>query len=264
MTKPLRILQISDTHLFSDANKELVGVNTQTTLHTIVEYILREHEHFDLAILTGDLSQDYQARSYEMIAETLAPLHIPVYCLPGNHDDLAMMQRVYPLHNVSYRPHVLLRDWQIIMLNTAQTNRVEGFLADSELVRLRESLQTYPDHYAFIAMHHQPVPVGSTWIDNVGLTNPKPLWDIILNFPHVRLIAFGHVHQAFQEEVHRVRCCSAPSTCIQFYPEANDFRLQDIPQGFRWYELNADGTFDTAVVRLPHYVGKFSPNAQGY
>ncbi len=264
MTAPLRILQISDTHVFSDATKELVGVNTQTSLRTVVEYILREHEHFDIALLTGDLSQDYQPRSYEVIAEILASLHIPVYCLPGNHDDMTMMQQVYPLHNLSVRPHVLLRDWQIILLNTAQPKHVEGYLAESELAHLRESLQTYPEHFALIAMHHQPVPVGSPWIDRVGLMNSKAFWDIIADFPHVRIVIFGHVHQAFQIEIERVRCCSAPSTCIQFHPNSVNFQLQAIAQGFRWFELNPNGTFDTAVVRLPQYVGEFISGTQGY
>lgn len=264
MSAPLRILQLSDPHVFSNPTAELVGVNTQTSLQRVVEYLIREHERFDLALLTGDLSHDYQARSYEVIAEILAPLHIPAYCLPGNHDDFALMQQVYPLHTLSYRPHILLRDWQIIMLNSAQPKRVEGYLAESELAFLRDCLQSYPDHFAIIALHHQPVPVGSAWIDRVGLTNPQAFWDVLRDFPHVRLVAFGHVHQAFQEEVQRIRCCSAPSTSIQFYPDSNDFRLQGIPQGFRWYELNADGTFDTAVVRLPQYVGQFVPAAGGY
>ena len=264
MSAPLRILQLSDLHVFSNPTAELAGVNTQKSLQKVVDNILSKHKPFDLVLLTGDLSQDYQARSYEVIAEILAPLHLPIYCLPGNHDDFALMQQVYPLHTVSYHQHILLRDWQIIMLNSAQPKHVEGYLVERELAALRDCLQTHPDHFALIALHHQPVPVGSAWIDRVGLTNSKAFWDVLSNFPHVRLVVFGHVHQAFQQEVQRIRCCSAPSTSIQFYPASNDFRLQGLAQGFRWYELNADGTFDTAVVRLPDYVGNFNPSVGGY
>ena len=38
-------------------------------------------------VVTGDVAESGSAREYERARELLAPLPMPVYALPGNHDD---------------------------------------------------------------------------------------------------------------------------------------------------------------------------------
>ena len=40
------------------------------------------------------------------------------------------------------------------------------------------------------------------------------------------------------------------STCIQFHPDSFDFVLDTVNPGYRWLDLNADGTLKTGVSRV--------------
>lgn len=42
---------------------------------------------------------------------------------------------------------------------------------------------------------------------------------------------------------------AAPSTCVQFKPRQAEFTLDDLPPGFRWFELYPDGHIVSAVGR---------------
>ena len=54
----VRILQITDTHLFAQKHEALLGVNTWESYQAVLEAI-RPHQHeFDLIVATGDLAQD--------------------------------------------------------------------------------------------------------------------------------------------------------------------------------------------------------------
>lgn len=53
----VRILQITDTHLFAQKHEALLGVNTWESYQAVLEAI-RPHQHeFDLIVATGDLAR---------------------------------------------------------------------------------------------------------------------------------------------------------------------------------------------------------------
>lgn len=261
---PLRIAQITDIHLFFDEKMELLGVNTRESFHAVIELLQAAPRFPDLVLLTGDLSQDRTEASYYYIADALKFLNVPIYCIPGNHDDGEMMKRVYPYGNISALKNIVLNQWNIILLNSQKVGAVEGYLARTELDFLKECLMRYPTHRAIIVFHHHPVFVGSKWLDNLWLTNADELWSVISQFPQVHTILFGHVHQEFEGVKNGIFYCSAPATCIQFKKNSEDFALDDIGPGYRWIELYSDGQLKTAIERVNHYVGKFDPNAKGY
>jgi 3',5'-cyclic-AMP phosphodiesterase len=57
-TTPLRVIQISDTHLYADANKAILGVKSYESFHAVLDLLRRESEQCDLILHSGDLSQD--------------------------------------------------------------------------------------------------------------------------------------------------------------------------------------------------------------
>ena len=91
---PLLIAQITDTHLFADFQQDLLGMPTTDSLQALLKHLAGLSPQPDLLLLTGDLSQDGTPGSYDRLQTLLAPLGIPVYWLPGNHDaDLEEMAR---------------------------------------------------------------------------------------------------------------------------------------------------------------------------
>ena len=53
-----QIAQLSDCHLFSDKNKDLLGVKTYESLSAVLELVKSHSPIPDIFIVSGDLSQD--------------------------------------------------------------------------------------------------------------------------------------------------------------------------------------------------------------
>jgi Icc protein len=261
--KPVRIIQISDMHVQAD-NKPLLGVNTTESLQAIIDYIKAEAREPDLMLLTGDMSQDESKASYIKIASLVKVLAVPAYYVPGNHDDSLVMATVYPRDTMVEHKQIVLEKWQLILLDTHKPAMVEGYLAASELDYLEQCLKAYPEHYAIVVCHHHPVSVGSVWMDKIGIQDPDQLWQVLAAYPQVKSILFGHVHHEYEGEKQGIRYLSAPSTCFQFKPQSAEFGLDNLPQGYRWLELYADGQLESGVTRLPEYVGRFEEQVEGY
>ncbi|EKD71563.1 MAG: Ser/Thr protein phosphatase [uncultured bacterium] len=261
---PLRIVQISDTHLMSEKDGALLGVKTDDSFRSVVELLKQDKKKPDLILHSGDIAQDGSEKAYLRLATLLSELNVPIYCVPGNHDNPNIMANVYPQEMVSDNRHIVFKKWHLIMLNSQKPGAVEGFLDQTQLRFMQASLQLHPEHYAAIIFHHHPVLVNCCWLDKLGLINADEFWRVALHFSNIKGVFFGHVHQELEQAHNGIACFSAPSTCIQFKPRQEHFTLEKIPPGYRWIELYEDGSIQTGVVRAANYVGVFDPHAKGY
>lgn len=101
-----------------------------------------------------------------------------------------------------------------------------------------------------IALHHQLVPVGSAWIDQYIVNNAESLFGIIDSRPQVKVVTWGHVHQEFKAIHKGIPLFATPSTCVQFKPKCDNFKVDTLMPGYRWFDLNEDGSFTTGVERV--------------
>lgn len=224
------------------------GVNTDDTLVATLAHALAGPRRPDLILATGDLVQDETRAGYERFHELLGATGLPVYCLPGNHDDPALMRELLSRPPFQFCGVAEHGAWSLIMLSSYARNEDGGVLTREELERLDQALaQGGPDH-CLVALHHQPVPMGSLWLDSVALQEPAEFLGVCDRHPRLRGIVWGHVHQASDRERRGVRLLSTPSTCAQFRPGSDRFALDSRPPGYRWLDLHPDGTIDTAVV----------------
>lgn len=242
----LRLVQITDTHLFADASGRLKGGDTEASLNAVIEVCRTHHPNPDLTLLTGDLSHDGSSRSYQRISKLIERLEVPVLAIPGNHDDISTMCQC-GLGNERQR---LIKGWNIVMLDTAIGGVDGGYLAAQELAFLDKALASQPNTPTLIGLHHHPIPVGSRWLDTIGLENSGDFFKVTDRYPQVRGIIFGHIHQEFASERNGALLLGAPATCIQFKPYAEEFCLDSIGPGYRWLELQPNGTITTGVVRI--------------
>jgi len=260
----MRIVQISDTHLYGDTDKELLGVNTFESFSAVLKMIAAEPILPDYIVLSGDLSQDESEASYNSLVKLLKPFKMPIYAFPGNHDDLGLMKKVLPQNNISTEKNLVFGNWNIIFLNSQIPGRVIGRLSHEELQYMDDTLIKFKDYNSIVMFHHHPVPVNVGWLDRIGLQNSDEFWSIATNHVNLKHVFFGHVHQEYQDKVENIKCFSTPSTSVQFKGKCQDFSLENIPQGFRYIDLNSNGTLQTAVQRIDRYIGKFDPTAKGY
>lgn len=245
----LRVLQITDTHLFADPVSTLLGVNTLESFRGVLKHFRDYHWPLDLMLATGDLVHDASPQGYALIAETLAGFDVPVYCLPGNHDIPAVMHEHLRADGVSTAIVNDFGGWRFVMLDSVIADEEGGHLAESQLQALDAALAS-TDHHVLVCMHHQPVPVGSAWIDTMTLDNPDPLFEILDRYEHVRGVLWGHIHQTFEAKRNGVRMMASPSTCVQFTPCSDAFQVDEEPPGFRLLALLPDGTIRSEVVRI--------------
>lgn len=91
----LKILQITDTHLFS-TNSHLFGVNPNKNFNEVMKTVFnQELKDTDFILLTGDLSQDETMNSYQYLVESFRHCEKPVFWIPGNHDNEKFMTEVF-------------------------------------------------------------------------------------------------------------------------------------------------------------------------
>ena len=246
----IKVIQITDTHILDDGASSFNDFDTSASLQNIIKKIKKDESDADIILLTGDLIHEATITSYQKLAEHLSSLTVPVFCLPGNHDDLNMMTEVMEKNEHAVEKIIEVGDWIIILLNTCVTGEHSGKLSNSELDFLRKTLETYSDDHCLIALHHHPVSINSPWMDGMMLINSEEFLSITDEFEQVRGIIWGHIHQEFESSRKEVKLIGSPSTCIQFKPKSDAFAVDEKPPAYRKLELQVDGKIDTEVVYL--------------
>lgn len=244
----LRLVQITDTHLFGEPNKQLMGIDTGRSFLRVLE-LVRKRQQIDALLLSGDLSQDDSLAAYQFLDQSLAEFSCPKYWYKGNHDHAQHMQQV--ASQQGYLDTLIrTQHWQVVLLDSQVDGAVFGYLAEDQLDYLERCLAERPDLHTLISFHHQPIAMGSAWLDRIGLRNADEFLELIGRHHNVRAVLWGHVHQASDRVQNNVRFLSSPSTCLQFKPNSDDFAVDLQAPGYRWLNLQADGSIETEVVRV--------------
>ncbi len=140
--------------------------------------------------------------------------------------------------------------WLITGIDSCLTGDAGGRVDNEEMDRLSKILEQTSAEHVLICLHHPPLPVGSKWLDQVGLRNGEEFLRMIAQPGNVRAAIFGHVHQAFSEEYESIRIIGTPSTCRQFKAGSDEFALDDHPPGYRRFSLHADGSIENELIWL--------------
>ena len=244
----VRVLHVTDPHLFSDADSSLRGTVTHETLTGVLDHYLASDWSADLIAMTGDVIQDDTPAAYDRFVSLFAPLGLPVYCVPGNHDVRSIMSETLAHPPFYYCDSVEAGNWLITGIDSCLEGDAGGRVSDAELGRLEGLLAAATAEHVAICLHHPPLPMNSKWLDQVGLKNATEFLNMIARSGKVRTTLFGHVHQAFDEQHESIKIIGTPSTCRQFKPGSDDFALDELPPAYRRVELMADGSVESELV----------------
>lgn len=250
---PLLIAQITDMHLFADEQQRLLGLPTNHSFQAVIKRLLSLQPQPNLLLLTGDLSQDGTLKSYKHLRDLLIPLGIPAYWVPGNHDCFSTMQQVLNYAYISSCKAFVRAGWRFLLINSSVLGCEHGHLSSETLFWLDSQLGVVGDALpTVVALHHPPFYVNSNWLDSSKLQNSEELFTILGRYPQVKLVLFGHIHQAFNRLHNGIHYLGCPSTSIQFQPQSPDFALECEGPGFRLLNLYADGRWKTRIERLAY------------
>ena len=215
----LKVIQLTDLHLFSSDNELMLGHKNNANFYDVIFKLKNTQlETTDLILLTGDLSQDQTRESYEHIVRELKDFNIPIYWISGNHDHKKNISAVFS-KNDSFKnvPYLELKHWFFIFLDTKKEGSESGFLAESEIFFLKNTLdqQSVKNKKIAIIMHHHPVPFGTPLIDDYILKNHEEFWRAIIKH-NITKILCGHVHGDYSFIQNNTLIESSVATCFQF------------------------------------------------
>lgn len=263
--QPIRIIQISDSHLFESIDTELLGMNTEKSFQAVINLIKKENieKKLSLFVATGDIAQTPSVKTYARFLDTMETFDEPCVWLQGNHDltDSFLAQQ----NNAANMNIVTVgNQWVILMLNSSCDHEIAGQFSKDELRWLSQQLTHYPDKHILIAMHHNPIQIQSNWLDQVGLANAEDFWAVVDQAPNIKAVIHGHIHQNFEATRGSVKIWACPSTCIQFKPLCDTFTLDNLPPGYRWFDLHRNGKINTGISRLTSMPTGVDFNSLGY
>lgn len=244
MNTPVKLIHITDLHLGDNKGDQQSGIDCDQSLKQVMR--LFEHDQYDALLVTGDIAAHGAREAYQRLQRTFADIAVPIYWLPGNHDNLKTMQQVFG----EQEKNNVLGDWQIVLLDSNDGNKYFGQLSGAELTFLEQSLRETKAKHSLIALHHPPVDIASPWMDAMQLKNKEAFFAIIDQYRSPKAIIWGHIHQEFDQQREGVRLLSSPSTCSQFLPRSDQHQQDTLGPGYRWIELNDDGRIETGVIRV--------------
>ena len=248
----LRILQITDTHLFPKPAGDngyglLAGVDTRASLGAVLDMAFADSVRPpDLLLVTGDIAEEPDTAAYAALHEAIAERYQgDVLCLPGNHDEPERAPATFA------RRDWARAGWQVLALDSHVHGEERGELAGSELERLVAALEHSQARHILAAVHHPPLELASP-LDHGRIKNGARLLELLAADGRVRGILFGHVHQAIYAEIGHLALYGSPSTCVQFKPLVGQFALDSQAPGCRWLNIKDNGGIVSRVQRLAH------------
>jgi 3',5'-cyclic-AMP phosphodiesterase len=245
--EPLRILHLSDTHLFADGTLHYGVVDTTAALDRVLA-AAAGLDALDLVVCSGDLSDDGSERSYELLRERVdtfaAERGARVAYVMGNHDGRAGFEAV-----LGERTGVLdIRGFRIVRLDTSVPGYGSGRLDDEELGMLRTALAAPAPHGTIVALHHPPTPASTALLAALELRDPERLLEVCAA-GDVRLVLGGHYHHALVTEAHGIPISVAPGVTNRtdvLAPAGHERAYTG--SGFSLVELPADGALRITAV----------------
>lgn len=257
----VNILQLTDPHLYYDRNKGTAGINNHKSFMACLNQALNESIRCDLILLTGDLVNEVKPEIYDRIYKILSDTGIAFACIAGNHDvtdelgaDLPFDQRHFIAHQpdkrLLSRHCILANNWKILLIDSSVPGKIYGRVNDKNLNWLHQNLCTNHNP-VIITMHHHVLPMNSSWIDQHITKDADSFWRLVEQYPTIKGVVSGHVHQHYMCQRAGVYVYTTPSTCYQFMPNKDNFTLDtQANPGYRWLMLYENGTLDSHVKRL--------------
>ena len=253
------ICQISDLHVRPPGELAYRHVDTAGFVRRCVSQILARRPLPDVVVVTGDLVDRGQPEEYEHLIALLAPLSMPVYVIPGNHDERNALRYALPAHRYLHTGGeflhyaVPLGPICLIGLDTVIPREGGGMLCADRLRWLEQQLDDHRDTPIVMLMHHPPFLTGVLHMDRVGLQVAYPLEPIIRRHPRIEGILCGHLHRTIFKRFGGTVAMTCPSPAHQvvldFTPDApSQFAME--PPGYllhRWNEQEGMTSYGVAI-----------------
>ncbi len=222
------IAQITDPHIRRKGDLLHHMIHTGKDLRRAVDALNVMVPRPEFVVATGDLVERGKAREYKRLRKFLTELRMPVYLVPGNHDDRDALRDAFPDHR--YLPvkgplcyAIESQPMRLVVLDTTRRGRTPGGELDAgRLAWLDRTLAVAPATATLIAMHHPPFAVGVGPVDAHHFRGRDELARIVASHPQVGRIVCGHIHRFHESTIGGAPAVSVPSTAHQLVVDATE------------------------------------------
>ncbi|GAA1484310.1 metallophosphoesterase family protein [Brachybacterium fresconis] len=204
----MRILHLSDTHLYGDpAARHYDRIDTAAALRGLLARC-RDVPDLDAIIHTGDASDDGSAASYRLLHEILEPFaaakDAELVIAMGNHDDSEVYGETIALGDrgttVQDRVVPLPGGRRVVVLDTSVPGAGYGHLDPEQLVWLREVLAEPSAAGTVLALHHPPLAAATPLLRALELDGIDELAGV-LEGSDVQVVLSGHYHHEMTGQI---------------------------------------------------------------
>jgi 3',5'-cyclic-AMP phosphodiesterase len=240
--------QISDLHIKAGGKLSYGVVDTAGMLRACVDHVLALKQRPDVIVMTGDLVDFGTREEYAFLRGLLAPLPMPLYLIPGNHDDRDLLRASFPDHaylqgtgefcQYAIEEHAV----RIVALDTVVPGQSGGALCAKRLDWLDRTLAARALEPTVVIMHHPPFPTLIGHMDQIGLADASGLRAVIARHPQVERVLCGHLHRPIQMRFAGTIASTCPSpahqVALDLAPDAPSRFVME-PPGYQlhaWHE----------------------------
>jgi 3',5'-cyclic-AMP phosphodiesterase len=228
------VAQITDMHILAagklfhsprraipaDAAPDWSRIDTAAHLARAVETLNGLTPRPEITVVTGDLTDHGTPQEYANLRALLAPLAMPSFLIPGNHDSREGLRAAFA--SDGYLPaegflHYAVEDYpvRIVALDTHIPGEHGGLLCTERLAWLDRTLAAAQDKPTLVMMHHPPFSTGIEHMDRHALHNPGEFAAVIARHPQIERILCGHLHRTIDKRFAGTIAGTAPATAHQ-------------------------------------------------
>lgn len=228
--KVLKIGQISDLHIGEDESL-VQGIDVRKNF--LAAYNSESMKDLDLLVLSGDLAnENAEPGAYSYISEILKGSKVPVCVIPGNHDNVDVMERYFDLKGkvhdgkCYYRHDIGGRS--IFFLDSAN-----GIVSNEQLSWFEKEAAKIDDE-VLLFVHHPPCHCGHKFMDlRYSMKNIDEVQTVLSRIKNLKHIFVGHYHFDKVIEFQNQTVHVTPSTQMQIDPNKSVFCLSSAAPGWR-------------------------------
>ena len=192
----MKLVILSDLHIVPPGETSH-GVDTGARARRAAAELAANHADAAFCVLLGDLADHGAPEAYAVLRDALAPLHMPVHFMLGNHDNRTNLLAAFPEAAHAGDGFVQsVRDTELgrfIFLDSHEPGHVNGLLCPTRLAWLQARLDEVAGQPTYVFVHHPPFNVGN-FMDDIKLTAPG-LAAMLKAHGNVQHLFSGHTHR---------------------------------------------------------------------
>lgn len=202
------VAQVSDTHFN-------LGARNVERVERVMAFLAELRHRPDAILVTGDITDSGSPEQYEQARAALKS-DIPVYSIPGNHDDRATLRSTLlglPASTAPVNHAHRVGKLTVALLDSSIPGEPSGRLTDDTYAWLADTLAAAPaDGPILLALHHPPARLYSPVVDEIALADPDRLAAVVSGDNRILGVLTGHAHSSATTTFAGKPLLIAPST----------------------------------------------------